>query len=131
IQDARALDKPAVLGEFGLLDKSLRNPNYRIWTNTVFTQGGAGALYWILSGKQDDGSLYPDYDGFTVYCPTPVCTTLSNFSAMMKANRPLTFPPVADIDTAVTEYNTAVTLYPTANDIAYGSASVDPASLDL
>jgi mannan endo-1,4-beta-mannosidase len=50
---------------------------------------------------------------------------------MMKANRPLVFPPVADVDTAVTEYNTAVTLHPAANDIAYGGAAILPASLDL
>src|SRR5215216_3985359 len=131
IQDARALDKPAVLGEFGLLDKSTRNPNYKTWTDTVFSNGGAGALYWILSGKQDDGTLYPDYDGYTVYCPTPVCTTLSNFSAMMTANRLLVFPPVADVDTAVTEYNTPVTLNPLANDIAYGGATIVTSSLDL
>jgi mannan endo-1,4-beta-mannosidase len=130
-QDARALDKPAMLGEFGLLNKSTRNPNYKTWTDAVLTSGGAGALYWILSGKQDDGSLYPDYDGFTVYCPTPVCTTLSNFGAMMKANRQLVFPPVADVDTAVTEYNTPVTLNPIANDIAYGGATVASDSLDL
>jgi mannan endo-1,4-beta-mannosidase len=130
-QDARALDKPAMLGEFGLLDKSMRNPNYKLWTDTVFNSRGAGALYWILSGKQDDGSLYPDYDGFTVYCPSPVCTTLSNFGAMMAANRALVFAPVADVDTAVTEFNTPATLNPPANDIAYGGATVVPSSLDL
>jgi len=128
---ARALDKPAMLGEFGLLDKSMRNPNYKQWTDAVFKSGGAGALYWILSGKQDDGSLYPDYDGFTVYCPTPVCTTISHFGAMMAANRALIFPPVADHDTVVTEFNTPVTLDPPANDIAYGGATVVPGSLDL
>jgi mannan endo-1,4-beta-mannosidase len=130
-QDAKALDKPAMLGEFGLLDKSMRNPNYKQWTDTVLNSGGAGALYWILSGKQDDGSLYPDYDGFTVYCPTPVCTTLSNFGAMMAANRPLIFAPVADVDTAVTEFNTPATLNPPANDIAYGGANLVPGTLDL
>jgi mannan endo-1,4-beta-mannosidase len=130
-QDARALGKPAMLGEFGLLDKSMRNPNYKQWTDTVLNSRGAGALYWILSGQQDDGSLYPDYDGFTVYCPTPVCTTLSNFAAMMAANRPLVFAPVADVDTAVTEFNTAVMLNPVANDIAYGGTTVVPGSLDL
>ena len=109
----------------------MRNPNYKTWTDAVFNSGGAGALYWILSGKQDDGSLYPDYDGFTVYANTPVFTTLGNFAQMMAANRALVFPPVADIDTAVTEFNTAVTLNPPANDIAYGGASVVPGSLDL
>ena len=130
-QDARALDKPAMLGEFGLQDKNLRNPNYKTWTDAVFNSGGAGALYWILSGKQDDGSLYPDYDGFTVYCPSPVCTTIGNFSAMMTANRFLIFPPVADVDTAVTEFNTPVTLNVSTNDIAYGNATIALASIDL
>ena len=129
-QDARALDKPAMLGEFGLHDKSMRNPNYKTWTEAAFFSGGAGALYWILSGKQDDGSLYPDYDGFTVYCPSPVCTTISNFGAMMKANRQLVFPPVADVDTAVTEFNTAVMLNPPVNDVAY-QATIVSTSIDL
>ena len=129
-QDARALGKPAMLGEFGLHDKSMRNPNYRLWTDNVFSSGGAGALYWILSGKQDDGSLYPDFDGFTVYCPSPVCTTISNFGAMMKANRQLVFPPVADVDTAVTEFDTPVTLNPPVNDIAY-QATIVSTSIDL
>ncbi len=128
---ARALDKPAMLGEYGLLDKSMRNPNYKKWTDAVFDSGGAGALYWILSGKQDDGSYYPDYDGFTVYAFNPVFITLGNFAQMMAANRTLVFPPVADDDTAVTEFNTAVTLKPAANDIASGSATVVPGSLDL
>ena len=129
-QDARALDKPAMLGEFGLHDKSMRNPNYRTWTDAAFSSGGAGALYWILSGKQDDGTLYPDFDGFTVYCPSPVCTTIGNFGAMMKANRQLVFPPVADVDTAVTEFNTPVLLNPPVNDIAY-QATIVSTSIDL
>src|SRR5262245_36376691 len=49
----------------------------------------------------------------------------------MVANRALIFPPVADVDTAITEFNTPVTLNPPANDIAYGNAEVVPASLDL
>ena len=126
---AKQIGKPAMLGEFGLQDKSLRNPNYKLWLDTVFESGGAGALYWILSGIQDDGTLYPDYDGFTVYCPTPVCTTISNFGEQMRLG-PRTFKPVADHDTAVTPFNTAVALNVTRNDIAYRSA-IRPQSLDL
>jgi mannan endo-1,4-beta-mannosidase len=50
---------------------------------------------------------------------------------MMIANRPLVFAPVADVDTAVTEFSTAATLNPPANDIAYGGATIVPGSLDL
>ena len=68
-----------MLGEFGWSDKATRNPVYQHWTD-AWSSGPAAtvALYWILSGNQDDGTLYPDYDGFTVYCPSPVCTTITN-----------------------------------------------------
>jgi len=128
---ARAVGKPAMLGEFGLADKSIRNPVYKTWLDAAFRSGGAGALYWILSGRQDDGTLYPDYDGFTVYCPSPVCTTIANFGKQMNAGFPLSFAPVADDDTAVTEFETPATLPVTANDIAYFPASVVAGSVDL
>ena len=129
--DAKAIDKPAMLGEYGWLGKSTRNPVFKDWTDAVFNSGGAGALYWILSGKMDDGSYYADYDGFTVYCPSPVCITISNFAKMMSANQAMVFPPVADDDTAVTEFETPVSLVPAANDITYGAAVILPASIDL
>ena len=129
--DAATINKPAMLGEFGLLDKNIRNPVYQQWTDAVFKSGGSGALYWILSGKQDDGSLYPDYDGFTVYCPSPVCTTLTNFSRMMMAGKYLSFAPVADNDTVVTDFNTPVVIHPLDNDITYNGAKLVPGSVDL
>jgi mannan endo-1,4-beta-mannosidase len=129
--EAKKVGKPVMLGEFGFRDKNVRNPVYREWTDAVISSGGAGFLYWILSGVQDDGSLYPDYDGFTVYCPSPVCVTLSNAGETI-ANwwRAPKYPPVADHDTVVTDFDTPVTVRPTANDIAYGVA-VRPSTLDL
>jgi mannan endo-1,4-beta-mannosidase len=132
LQDARKLRKPAMLGEYGWQEQSTRNPVFKDWTDAVFQEDGAGALYWILSGYQDDGTLYPDYDGFTVYCPSPVCTALGNFAAMMIADSPGIYPPVADHEEAVTEYETPVTFTPAANDIAYGEGNaVVPATIDL
>ncbi len=130
IREGYRIGKPALLGEFGLADKSTRNPVYREWTDTVFRQGGAGALYWMLADTQENGTLYPDYDGFTVYCPSPVCTTLGNFARMM-AGRPTLFPPVADVDTAVMPFGVATALNPPANDTAYAGARVEPGSIDL
>ncbi len=129
--DARLLGKPAMLGEYGTQDKSMRNPIYKEWSDAVFNSRGAGGLYWILSGLQDDGSYYQDYDGFTVYCPSPVCITISNFATMMKANMAMSFPPVADNDKATTEFETPVSLAPTSNDITYGGASLVLGSIDL
>ncbi|GFJ89185.1 glycoside hydrolase 5 family protein [Phytohabitans rumicis] len=77
-REAAKIGKPVMLGEFGWPDKADRNPVYQKWTDAFIATGGTGFLYWILSGVQDDGSLYPDYDGYTVYCPSPVCINLSN-----------------------------------------------------
>lgn len=130
IEDARANNKAVMLGEFGLLDKNIRNRVYKEWTDAVQKSGGNGALYWILSDKQDDGGYYADYDGFTVYCPSPVCITLGNFAQIM-AGRDPAFPPVADHDTVVAEFGTAVTLNPPANDITYGRTTLVRESIDL
>jgi mannan endo-1,4-beta-mannosidase len=131
IRDGRRIHEKVLLGEFGFLDKATRNPVYKEWTDTILDSGGAGALYWILSDKQDDGSPYPDYDGFTVYCPSPVCTAFSNFAKQMLFHLPFRFPPVADHDRATTEFDTAVTLPATANDVTYFGAALRPGTLDL
>jgi mannan endo-1,4-beta-mannosidase len=128
---AKRIGKPVMLGEFGITNQSVRNPVYKQWTDTVFNFGGAGALYWLLSGKQDTGILYPDYDGLTVYCPSPECITLANFARQMASRRPLSFSPVADNDTALTPADTAVTVNVLSNDITYGSAHLVPGSVDL
>ena len=127
--EAKKIDKAAMLGEFGIADKATRNAVYRHWTDAVIKAGGNGFLYWILSGVTDDGTPYGDYDGFTIYCPSPVCTTISNGGQILSGKRP-NFPPVADNDTAATPFGTAVTVKPLANDIAYRGA-VDAKSVDL
>src|SRR3954453_3296782 len=129
---ARDVGKPAMLGEFGLKDDTgTRNPVYKTWLDTVVKSDGAGALYWILSGHQDDGTLYPDYDGFTVYCPSPVCITIGNFARRMRGTS-LTFPPVADDDPATVDYGIGTSLPVIRNDIFYLPAlRIDPRTLDL
>lgn len=134
IKLAQKIGKPSMLGEYGWKDKATRNTVYKSWTDTVLFSGGTGALYWILSGHNDDGTtLYGDYDGFTVYCPSPVCTTIANFAKAMK--NPflwLTFAPVADVDSAVVEFNQSAIMPVAANDIAYGFLNkVLPKTIDL
>ncbi len=131
IEDSHRLGERAVLGEFGDLNKSLRNPIYQQWEDTVLHDDGAGALYWILSDKQDNGTLYPDYDGYTVYCPTPVCLAFTNFARRMEFRLPFNFSPVADNDTATTPNNTPVTVNVTANDITYQNIPLNVNSVDL
>jgi mannan endo-1,4-beta-mannosidase len=129
IQLAKSIGKPSMLGEFGWSDKATRNPIYKGWLDQVSRYGGNGALYWILSDVQDDGTLYPDYDGFTVYCPSPVCSTISNFAVRQRTGFS-SFNPVADNDVAQTEFETAVDVPLTANDIAY-HASIRPGTVDV
>ncbi len=131
IRDADRIGKPVMLGEFGLQDKNRRNAVYKEWTDAVFKLRGDGALYWILSDLQDDGTLYPDYDQFTVYCPSPVCTTFRNFGWMQETGIPFPFAPVADDDRVETAFDTPVTLAPLTNDVAYRPIKLLPGSIDL
>lgn len=128
---ARQIHKPVMLGEYGYRDKATRNVVYQRWTDAVYASGTSGALYWILSDALDDGTLYGDYDGFTVYCPSPVCTTVGDFAQRMRGTR-LTFPPVPDDDTATVEFGTGATVKVTANDVFWLPAlRVDPRTVDL
>jgi mannan endo-1,4-beta-mannosidase len=127
--EAKRIGKAVSLGEFGYLDKATRNPVYQRWTDAVTSSGGNGFLYWILSGTQDDGTRYPDYDGFTVYCPSPVCTAITNATDEIRHGH-RSRAPVADDDTATTQTGTPVTLTPAANDIAY-STKVVACTIDL
>jgi mannan endo-1,4-beta-mannosidase len=69
------LRKPVFCGEFGIRDKGARDRIYRAWYDAFQAQAIDGAMFWLLSGHQDDGSLYPDFDGFTVYHPESASTT--------------------------------------------------------
>jgi mannan endo-1,4-beta-mannosidase len=131
IRDANRIGKPVMLGEFGIHDKNLRNAVYKEWTDAFLKARGDGALYWILSDVQDDGTLYPDYDGLTVYCPSPVCTTFTNFGWMMEFGFPLPFSPVADHDAVETAFDTSVSAAPLTNDIAYKPFKILPGTVDL
>lgn len=130
IEASHRIGDKAVSGEWGFLEKNVRNPVYQQWEDEVLQDRGAGALYWILAGLQDDGTLYPDYDGYTVYCPSPVCTAFTHF-ARKEQNLPLNNAPVADNDLATTPNMTPVTLKPASNDITYNDVPIDPRTIDL
>ena len=130
IRDSHRLGDRAIGGEWGILEKNIRNPVYQQWENAVLKDDGAGALYWILSGLQDDGTLYPDYDGYTVYCPSPVCSAFTHFARKIQ-HLTVNNDPIADNDMATTANNTPVTVNVSTNDITYGKATLDLASIDL
>jgi mannan endo-1,4-beta-mannosidase len=74
LADAAALGKPLVLEEFGLTvnaaqgvaDQNARAAGYQAWIDAVYDGGGAGDQFWLLTSRVDDGSYYPDYDGYRV-----------------------------------------------------------------
>jgi mannan endo-1,4-beta-mannosidase len=131
VRDAHRLNKAVMMGEYGWKDKSTRANVYKEWMDAFGRNGGSGALYWMLADKRDGGSLYPDYDGFTVYCPSPGCIAQTNFAVAMGRNSLWPqFPPVADDDSAIVESGQTATLAVIANDIAY-QAKIRPYSVDL
>ena len=66
---ARSMGKPVFFGEFGFKDKQRRRQVFQDWYQVAKEEKIEGVAFWLLSGKQDDGSLYPDFDGFSVYYP--------------------------------------------------------------
>lgn len=77
------LNKPVYFGEFGIKDQQKRNEVYTRWYQLGDEYKINGMLFWILSGRQTDGSLYPDYDGFTIWYPESgaICETIKYFSS--------------------------------------------------
>lgn len=75
IADGKDAGKPVVLEEYGLVvgsdpavpDEAARLAAYTRWTRTIEAGGyGASDQFWLLTSRVDDGSLYPDYDGYRV-----------------------------------------------------------------
>lgn len=67
------LDKPVILEEFGLTNRTIRDSEYAQWFevlegNIYDTVEYAGTNYWMIA-SYIDGALYPDYDQYTVYGP--------------------------------------------------------------
>ncbi len=81
------LNKPIFSGEMGIRDLNRRDEIYRSWYEEFDAADVNGALVWILSAHRDDGSLYPDYDGFTIYYPESWSTVriIEDFSRKLRA----------------------------------------------
>jgi mannan endo-1,4-beta-mannosidase len=130
---AQRIGKPVYLGEFGITDKATRLPTYNTWLRTIRHTGVDGALYWMLASTQDDGTLYSDYDGYTVYCPSPVCSLITAQAKLVPAwsASPRTLLlAIADNDTLALQRGETGSVNIVANDISL-SLPIRPRSLDL
>jgi mannan endo-1,4-beta-mannosidase len=132
-EEAARIGKPVYLGEFGIVDKVTRMPVYDDWLRTIRHSGVDGALYWILSSEQDDGTLYADYDGFTVYCPSPVCTLISAHGDLVPTPAPGAWTrllAIADNDAVTVERDVVAVVDILANDVSL-TLPLKEESLDL
>ena len=101
----KIIGKPVYLGEFGLRDKSRRDVVYANWYELGKKENMDGIMFWILSGRQDDGSLYPDYDGFTVYYPEDTNTVKVLMDKTKEfLNKITDLLVLVDIDPPIQEY---------------------------
>jgi len=130
---AAKIGKPVYLGEFGVIDKATRMPVYNEWLQTIRLTGVDGALYWILSAEEDSGALYADYDGFTVYCPSPVCSLMTahaDLTPLSLSGAKTLLKTIADNDAITIERDKTAELDIVANDVSL-SVPVRASTLDL
>lgn len=94
ISDGAAAGKPVVLEEYGLAinasqgvpDEATRDAGYQTWTNAVLNNGGAGDQFWLLTSRVDDGSWYPDYDGYRVIWDNDPSNTTNAAAHLLSAH---------------------------------------------
>lgn len=125
------VNKPAYLGEFGLLSGNTRNTVYQDWTNRVLNEAGAGALFWDLVPGQPSPSAAESSNGFDLEAGAPPLIAVGDFARMIAASSALPFNPVAGNQWATTPFNQPATLDLLQNDVAYAGATINPATLDL
>ena len=67
IESCDRAGKPAILEEYGIRNTAIREEVYARWLDAILNNGGAGDLVWMLAADQNDGTPYPNFDGFTMY----------------------------------------------------------------
>ncbi len=95
---SRRANKPVLLEEYGVQVRRKEEQSgpmikgwdrrkfaYLNWNNLILDQGGQGSMFWILSGEEEPGKLYPDYDHFTVYQDDITFDLLKDYADRMPA----------------------------------------------
>ncbi|HEY8464436.1 MAG TPA: cellulose binding domain-containing protein [Bacillota bacterium] len=91
IKDHAPKEKPVILEEYGI--RGDKDKVYQTWCETALNCGYNGTMFWILTGIQDDGQLYADYDGFRVVYPSTTATILAEHAKAMAGNPSFTTTP--------------------------------------
>ncbi len=84
----KTVGKPVVLEEYGVYSNA--DSVYKTWGDLMYKssnvgEGGAGIMFWILTGIQDNGELYADYDGFRVTYPSTTADVITANAKLMNA----------------------------------------------
>ncbi|KAJ3081712.1 hypothetical protein HK102_002180 [Quaeritorhiza haematococci] len=64
---AKSVQKPVLMEEYASQDKTNRGAIYSSWHKTAREGGVAATMFWSLADKEDNGSLFPDFDKNTIY----------------------------------------------------------------
>jgi mannan endo-1,4-beta-mannosidase len=94
ISDGAALHKPVVIEEYGLAlnasqgvpDEAARDAGYKAWTDAVLNNGGAGDQFWLLTSRVDDGSFYPNYDGYRIIWDNDPSNSTNSTAQLLSAH---------------------------------------------
>ncbi len=131
LAEATTLGKPLYMGEFGLLSGSAKEMIYNDWTNLIFNGGGSGAMFWDILPGTPAPSAAESASAYDVEAGSPVLLFMGDFAQTMAANSVQQFAPVAGYQWATTPFGQPATLNILSNDVAFGTATIDPASIDL
>lgn len=93
LADGARLKIPVVLEEYGLQidaardvpDAATRDAGYARWVGQV-EQAGVGDHFWLLTSRVDDGSYYPDFDGYRVYWANDAANPTNSTAQMLSAH---------------------------------------------
>ncbi|HEU5072835.1 MAG TPA: hypothetical protein VFU02_01650, partial [Polyangiaceae bacterium] len=61
-----------------------RKETYLRWNDIMLRYGGNGSLVWMLAGKDNDGSRYPDYDRLAFWRDEPTGELLDGIAERFK-----------------------------------------------
>jgi mannan endo-1,4-beta-mannosidase len=94
LRDGRALGKPVVFEEYGLSinvaqgvpDEAARDAGYVAWTGAVEANDGAGDQFWLLTSRVDDGSFYPNFDGYRIVWDNDPGNTTNSTAQLLSAH---------------------------------------------
>ena len=93
LADGASLGKPVVLEEYGLAidpardvpDTATRDEGYTKWTAAV-EANGAGDQFWLLTSRVDDGSFYPNYDGYRIVWENDATNSSNSTAQLLSAH---------------------------------------------